>query len=1048
MPLGLNSDQPEYSSLPNASRKRKREACITHSRGVRDRYDPILARLGCICRELVAKQLEPCCREARPIRKPCLTQTSWKKTSFPSSLPPLDEKACINKKSGEAHEAGESTIIEQEGCCGKDLRNDCCSTNTEELALVVGRGGCCSLGDKPSEDKKGEYHSRKNNCIKEKRKASYSCDKPDIILPEKRRDAVEGAAGSGCDSGTSADTFSKSGYCTRPETRDRIKISHRKKLDEKPVVDIDLEQATSNLQHVILDVQGLTCTGCETKLVKSLQSISGIYHLQTSLVLSQAEFDLDEKAGSVDGLIKSVEKATGFACQRSNNEGQEVDVVVDGDPKAFVAQKYPHGVFQMTATGKQGVRITYDGRMIGARALLRECFDSSLKLGAPRRSAELESGKRHVQNMTWITLLSIILTIPVLVMAWAPLPHRPIAYGCASLALATIVQFGVAGPFYSSALRALLFTRVIEVDLLIVLSTSTAYILSIVSFAYMVAGRPLSIEQFFETSTLLITLIVLGRLVSAFARQRAVESVSVRSLQKETATLCTADGLNDEQIDVRLLQYGDYFKVQPDSRVATDGVVVSGATGVDESMLTGEILPVEKSPGLNVIAGSLNASSVIVVRLRHLPSDNTISTIAAMVDQAKFSRPKTQEIVDIVAGYFVPVVLALTIITFAIWIAVGVALRHQSGGSAAVNAITYSLSVLIVSCPCAIGLAVPMVVVVAGGMAAKHGVIFKSTMTIETARNISHVVFDKTGTLTQGRLSVMEELYFSEDQGLAAAVALGLTCNNKHPVSAAVTSYLKEKGVDCISIRDIKSITGKGVQGTFGGVEVRCGNTRWLSANERPEIQNLLAMGLTAVGVTMDERLIAVFGLSDSLRPESHFVVTELQKRNIGVSIISGDDAGAVNGVAAKLDIPLCHVRSRCTPGGKQEYLKRLAADGEKKVLFCGDGTNDAVALAQADIGVHINTFSDVAETAADVVLVRPSLCGILVLLDLSKAAFHRIFFNFAWSFVYNLFAILLAAGAFVNVRIEPQYAGLGELVSVLPVILIALQLKFFKRQY
>ena len=1041
-------DQPEYFSLLNASRKRKRKACITHSRSVRDRYGTILARIGCICKELVAKQLEPCCKEARPVRKRCLTPTSWENTSSPSSPPPLDENACTNKSNGVAYEAGSSTVLEQEGCCGKELRTDCYGPSKEILTPVAGCGDFGSLGDSIFEDKQRKCGSMRESCFEKKGKASCTCDEPDIVLTEKYRDAVEGSAGSSCDFSTSADCCSKSGSCARPGIRDQLKMSHRKNLDEKPVMDIDIEQAPSDLQHVILDVQGLTCTGCEMKLFRSLRSIPGIYHLQTSLVLSQAEFDLDKKAGSVDEVIKSVEKATGFACQRLNNEGQEIDVVVDSDAKAFAAQKYPHGVIQMTAIGKQAVRITYDGRIIGARALLRDCFDSSLKLAAPRRSSELESGKRHVRNMTWITLLSVILTVPVLVMTWASLPNRPIAYGSASLALATVVQFIVAGPFYLSALRALLFTHVIEIDLLIVLSTSTAYILSIVSFTYMAVGRPLPIEQFFETSTLLITLIVLGRLVSAFARQRAVESVSIRSLQKETATLCTTNGLNDERIDVRLLQYGDYFKVQPDSRIATDGVVVSGTTEIDESMMTGESLPVEKSSGSSVIAGSLNGSGVIVVRLTHLPDDNTVSTIAAMIDQAKFSKPKTQEIVDIVAGYFVPVVLALTIITFAIWIAVGVAVRHQSGGPAAVNAITYSLSVLIVSCPCAIGLAVPMVIVIAGGVAAKHGVIFKSAMTIETARNVSHVVFDKTGTLTQGRLSVMEELYLSEDQGLAAAVALGLTCDNNHPVSAAVTIYLKEKGVDAVSIEEIKSIAGKGVQGVLRGVEVRCGNTRWLSANERPEIRDLLAKGLTVVGVMIDEKLFAVFGLSDSLRPESHFVVTELQKRNIGVSIVSGDDAGAVGAVAAKLDIPISYVRSRCTPADKQEYLKRLIVDQGKKVLFCGDGTNDAVALAQADIGVHINTGSDVAQTAADVVLVRQYLSGVLILLDLSKAAFYRIFLNFAWAFVYNVFAILLAAGAFVNARIEPQYAGLGELVSVLPIILIALQLKFFKRQY
>lgn len=842
----------------------------------------------------------------------------------------------------------------------------------------------------------------------------------------------------------------KSNCCPSPGRQSDVAVTSVQSVDEKNPVDlnVDLEQIPPNLEHVLLDVQGLTCTGCETKLYRSLQKIPGLYHIQTSLVLSQAEFDLDTMGGSVDDVIKNVQKATGFACQLLNSEGQELDVIVDDGAKSFAYRPYPKGVLQMTAVGKQIVRILYDGRMIGARALLDASFDRPLKLAPPRKSAELESGKKHVRNMAWTTLLSITLTIPVLVMAWADLPPRPVAYGSASLALATVIQFVVAGPFYPSALRALLFTHVIEIDLLIVLSTSTAYIFSLVSFAYLVAGRPLQTEQFFETSTLLITLIVLGRLVSAFARQRAVESVSIRSLQEETTTLCTLDGLNDKQIDVRLLQYGDCFKVLPDSRVATDGIIVSGTTEIDESMVTGESRPVEKMPGSRVIAGSLNGSGLVVVRLTHLPGDNTVSSIAAMVDQAKFSKPKTQEIVDIVAGYFVPVILALTMITFAIWVAIGVTVRHQHGGPAVVNAITYSLSVLIVSCPCAIGLAVPMVIVIAGGVASKHGVIFKSAMTIEIARNISHVVFDKTGTLTHGQLSVMDEMYLTEDAQLSAAIALAITRDNKHPVSVAISTYLQKKGIQPAAIGDVKSITGKGVQGSLGGLQVRGGNTRWLCADAHPQVQILLAQGLTVFGITVNGELVAAYGLSDSLRPESEFVVTELQKRNITVSIISGDDAGPVDAVAAKLNIPPIRVKSKCTPGDKRDYLSNLKAEQGSKILFCGDGTNDAVALAQADIGVHINTGSDVAQTAADVVLVRPYLSGILVLLDLSKAAFHRIAFNFAWAFVYNLFATLLAGGAFVDVRIEPQYAGLGEIVSVLPVILVALQLKFFKRRY
>ncbi|KIW38219.1 uncharacterized protein PV06_09203 [Exophiala oligosperma] len=481
--------QPGFPALPNPSRKRKREACIAHSRSVRNRYSTVLARIGCICKELVAKQLEPCCKEGRPVEK--------------------------------------RSSVEQDGCCDKEPGN-CYETTTEKSAQITSCSDCCDLENSCVAVKNGYSGPRRNGSCGGRGKASRSCAET-----SPTNECREGHSGSSYGPGASnAVCSSKGDCCSGPGSRDQLNILPSKNLDIKPAADLDLEQIPSNLEHVILDVQGLTCTGCETKLFRSLHAIPGIFHLQTSLVLSQAEFDLNEKAGSIDEVIKSVEKATGFACQRINNEGQEVDVVVDGDAKVFVAQKYPHGVLQMTAIGHQLVRISYDGRIIGARVLLRECFDSPLKLGAPRRSSELESGKRHVWNMAWITLLSTILTIPVLVMAWAPLPHRPIAYGSASLALATIVQVVVAGPFYPSALRALLFTRVIEIDLLIVLSTSTAYIFSIVLFAYVVVGQPLSIEQFFETSTLLITLIVLGRLVSA-SRDKGQSSPSPSGLSRK-----------------------------------------------------------------------------------------------------------------------------------------------------------------------------------------------------------------------------------------------------------------------------------------------------------------------------------------------------------------------------------------------------------------------------------------------------------------------------------------------------------------------------------
>ncbi|MCJ1245511.1 hypothetical protein MMC30_002715 [Trapelia coarctata] len=821
----------------------------------------------------------------------------------------------------------------------------------------------------------------------------------------------------------------------------------------------DLEKGNNIIEHVVLGVEGLTCVGCENKLIRSLEAIPSVRNLQTSLVLSRAEFDVDLNETSVCDVIRYVGRATGFSCQRVTMEGQELDILVPDDAKRFVTKKHPEGVKEMVPLGPHTVRITYDPEIIGARDLLEHNFDAAIQLAPPQLHPALAAGDRHVRKTAYMTLFSAILTIPVLVLAWASLPREhDTLYGTISLALATVIQTVVAGPFYSSALRSLIFTRVIEMDLLIVLSTTTAYIFSIVSFVYQIQGRPLSTGSFFETSTLLMTFIMLGRLVSALARQKAVESISIRSLQVATALIVHPAGTGEENIDARLLQYGDVFKVAPDSRIATDGNIISGSSEVDESMVTGEARIVEKHPGSSVVAGSINGPGTLLVRLTHLPGNNTISEIASMVDEAKFSKPKSQELADRVARYFVPVVVMLTIITFSIWTAVGMVVRNQSAASAVVQAVTYAVSVLIVSCPCAIGLAVPMVVVIAGGVAAKHGVVFKSADTIEIGRKVSHVVFDKTGTLTQGQLSVVAEEYVSDSKESTSSLILGLISNIKHPVSTAIAKHLRDQGVEPAPIEDITSITGKGIHGTSKGLFIRAGNSRWLNVDTRPLIRSLLARNLTVFCVSLQDDLLAAYGLEDSLRPDAHTVIVELTRRGIAVSLVSGDDDGPVHSVASALGIPAANVKTRQSPAQKQAYVQSLLGTSKEKgkrkpeqkptVLFIGDGTNDAPSLATASIGLHISadgTGTDIAQSAADAVLLRPSLSGILTLMDLSRAAYRRIVFNFAWAFVYNIFAVLLAAGAFVDARVPPRFAGLGEIVSVLPVVMVAVQLRWFR---
>lgn len=340
--------------------------------------------------------------------------------------------------------------------------------------------------------------------------------------------------------------------------------------------------------------------------------------------------------------------------------------------------------------------------------------------------------------------------------------------------------------------------------------------------------------------------------------------------------------------------------------------------------------------------------------------------------------------------------------------------------------------------------------------------IVKAASTFEQARKVSHVVFDKTGTLTTGYLSVVEAVYLTGDRTLAASLALALTKNSTHPVSQGISTYLTVKHITPASIDNLKSLISQGMEATYYGTPVRFGNTRWLNLENRPDVLRMSAAKLTVVGLTLNGAFLALYGLSSTIRPEAETLIERLRAEKIGISILSGDDVGPVNAVAAELGIALKHVRARCTPQDKQTYVAEMTA-ASKQVLFIGDGTNDAPALAAATIGVHIpstisNTVLDMKDvsstgagyditcTAADVVLLRPSLTVVMDLLDLSGALYRRLVLALAWSFVYNLLAMALAGGAFVNVRIPPQWAALGELVSVLPVIAIALTLAGWKR--
>ncbi|KAF2837487.1 heavy metal translocatin [Patellaria atrata CBS 101060] len=989
-----SSTAPEYPQPPHTS---SYVPCDFHISTIRSQYQSSLDAFGCLCRALLAHGLETCC----------------------SSLP-----------------RGSTELLRRTSKSFTSIRSQSRSPST------------CSTMSQGNPKRSHHHHhtvtgSRFYQLLQDTKISPFTGNRHGVT----RAASVQSNSSSSiscCAKDTCANVTDK--CCTQGEVPSHDNDSSTNKEDTLVARSDaeDPERGPAQVEHIILSVQGMTCSGCEKQLLNAMSTIKGLANMKSSLVLARVEFDLDVSLLPLDELITKLGKKTAFYYEKIDpSHGQTFDILVD-NPCEFCHKDLPPGVTHLQPIDKCTVRVHYDALDIGVRDLVRGGFDDAITLAPLPPHPSITAGRRQVRKEGLLFLVSAILTVPVLVLAWAPLPKDyEMAYESASLGLATIIQALVVWIFYPSAFKSLVHSKVIEVDMLIVLSTTAAYTFSIVAFVYYVLKEPLSTGTFFETSTLLVTLILLGRFMSEFARQRATESVSIRSLQPTTALVLSRDRSTVEEIDSRLLQYGDVFRIPPDTRIVTDGNVIYGESEVDESMVTGESALIAKGISSQVIAGSINRSGTLDVGLTKLPWENTIATIAAMVDDAELTKPKSEAIANKVAGYFVPVIVSVTIIVFIIWTLVGRFAQDKGTGDAAVRALTYAIATLIVSCPCAIGLAVPMVVVIATGVAAKHGVILKVTQSIETARNITHVVFDKTGTLTDSIITVVSEEYPEGAAIRTKSAILGLLENINHPVSIAIAKHLRDQKVANSTVDRITAIPGQGVEGHLGDLTIRAGNSRWLGLDLDPIVRTSLADNRTVFCVMLDNQLCAVYGLKNTLRPDAKSIVQALHKRSMVVSMISGDDDGAVQDVARQLGLPAHLTKSRASPADKRAYIQTIQKNNGV-VIFVGDGTNDSIALAQADVGCHMNEgHTDVASSAADVVFMKPHLASVLVLLDLSKAAVFRIYGNFAWAATYNLIAVLAAAGALVKFRIPPAYAGLGEIVSVVPVILIAFLLKF-----
>jgi len=666
------------------------------------------------------------------------------------------------------------------------------------------------------------------------------------------------------------------------------------------------------------------------------------------------------------------------------------------------------------------------------------------------RTITVQEKNPELRDMTIRFWVSTLLTAPLVV--FAMLRHMPVGhdlfghtamtYGSwIELALATPVVLWGGWPFFQRAWASIV-NRHLNMFTLIGLGVAVAYIYSIIAtvapFLF-----PVTVGVYFEAAAAIVTLVLLGQVLELRARSRTGAAIrALLGLAPKTARL--VEGNRERDVPLEQVKRGDTLRVRPGEKIPVDGVVTEGSSNVDESMVTGEPLPVEKRAGDRVIGATVNTTGSLLLRAERVGAETLLSQIVNMVAQAQRSRAPIQKLADKVSAWFVPAVIAASVITFAVWMTAGPSPRFAY---ALVNAV----AVLIIACPCALGLATPMSVMVAAGKGATAGVLFRNAEAIETLRTIDTLVVDKTGTLTLGKpqLASVVTTHFDETELLRLAASVERA--SEHPLAAAIIAGAEERGIRVEAAKQFESITGKGVFGVVDGRRVFLGNRALLDeihvqpAELADWAEKLRMDGQTVMFVVVDNKTAGLISVADPVKETTAEAIRELHAEGLRIVMLTGDSLTTAQAVAKRLGID--DVVAEVLPGQKADAVKKLQAEG-RAVAMAGDGINDAPALAQAEVGIAMGTGTDVAMESADVTLVKGDLRGIVRARRLSQATMKNIRQNLFFAFIYNSLGVPIAAGVLFpifGVLLSPMIAAAAMSFSSVSVITNALRLRFVK---